>query len=127
MTETSTHDIRVDVETRYLSDQSDPDQERFVFSYTITLQNQGNVAARLLSRKWRITDANGKVQEVEGEGVVGEFPHLDPGESYRYTSGTIIATPVGSMEGHYRMEADDGDEFHAPIEPFRLAVPGVIN
>ncbi len=127
MSDPGTHEIQVDVETRYLADQSDPEQERYVFSYTITMRNEGSIPARLLGRRWRITDANGKVQEVSGEGVVGEFPHLDPGESYRYTSGTILATPVGSMEGRYQMEGDDGSEFEAPIEAFRLAVPGVIN
>ncbi|MEA5445485.1 Co2+/Mg2+ efflux protein ApaG [Gammaproteobacteria bacterium AB-CW1] len=127
MTDNPEHNIQIQVETRYLDGQSDPGKARFVFSYTITLQNEGSVGARLLKRHWLITDANGKVQEVRGDGVVGEYPYLQPGEAYQYTSGTILETPVGSMQGDYLMEADDGDQFRAPIAPFRLAVPGVVN
>lgn len=119
--------IQIEVNTRFLQGQSDPAQSRYVFSYTVTLTNEGDVAAKLRKRHWLITDANGKVQEVHGDGVVGEYPYLQPGESYQYTSGTILETPVGSMEGSYRMEGDDGREFDAPISPFRLAIPGVIN
>ncbi|WP_445353959.1 Co2+/Mg2+ efflux protein ApaG [Natronospira bacteriovora] len=121
------HNILVDVSTRFLQSESDPVQGRYVFAYTITLRNDGRIAAKLLKRHWVITDANGKVQEVHGDGVIGEYPYLQPGESYEYTSGTIIETPVGSMEGSYLMEADDGQSFDAPIAPFRLAVPGVVN
>lgn len=127
MTDENRNVIRVQVDTRFLDNQSDPAKSRYVFSYTITLRNDGELAARLLKRHWLITDANGKVQEVTGEGVVGEFPYLQPGQSYEYTSGTILETPVGSMEGDYLMESDDGNTFKAPVDAFRLAVPGVVN
>ncbi|UCE90252.1 MAG: Co2+/Mg2+ efflux protein ApaG [Pseudomonadota bacterium] len=121
------YNIEVDVETDYVPEQSDPDGERFVFSYTITIRNTGSVSAQLLTRHWVITDAEGKVQEVRGEGVVGEQPHLSPGEGFRYTSGTIIATPVGSMQGSYQMVADDGVEFEADIPPFTLSMPNTLH
>jgi ApaG protein len=98
-----------------------------VFAYTITMKNQGKQPARLQTRHWVITDANGRVQEVHGEGVVGEHPYLVPGESYRYTSGTVLETPVGSMHGRYRWTADDGTEFDAPIPAFTLAIPGALH
>ena len=119
--------IRVDVETAYVEEQSDPQDGRFVFSYTITIRNQGVTPARLLTRHWIITDANGKVQEVRGDGVVGEQPYLKPGQGFRYSSGAVIETPVGAMQGSYQMVADDGEQFDAPIPPFRLAIPGVLN
>ena len=121
------HDIRVDVVTSYVEEQSNPGDGRFVFSYTITIRNEGEVPAKLLTRHWIITDANGKVQEVNGEGVVGEQPYLQPGEGFRYSSGAIIETPVGAMQGSYRMVADDGQHFDAPIAPFRLAMPGLLH
>ncbi|MEP7314452.1 MAG: Co2+/Mg2+ efflux protein ApaG [Pseudomonadota bacterium] len=121
------HSIRVDVETSYLSEQSDPGEHRFVFSYTITIRNEGRVPARLVTRHWLITDANGKTQEVRGDGVVGEQPHLKPGQGFRYSSGAVIATPVGAMQGTYEMVGDDGARFDAPIAPFRLAIPGVLH
>ncbi len=124
--ESSVHKIRVDVETGYRDDQSDPRQDRYVFSYTITIRNEGKVPARLLTRHWLITDANGKVQEVRGEGVVGEQPHLKPGQGFRYSSAAVIETPVGAMQGSYQMIGDDGAEFDAPIAPFRLAMPGIL-
>ena len=117
------YDTRVEVQTSYISEQSDPDDERFVFSYTITIENHGKMPAKLLSRHWYITDANGNVQEVEGDGVVGEQPYLKPGDGFRYTSGTILKTPLGSMHGTYRMLADDGTEFETPIAPFTLSIP----
>lgn len=120
------HKIRVDVETAFVEAQSDPRAPRYVFSYTITIRNEGTVAARLLSRHWIITDANGKVQEVRGDGVVGEQPHLKPGQGFRYSSGTAIETPVGTMQGSYQMVTDDGQHFDAPIHPFRLAKPGIL-
>ena len=126
-TENQANDIRVDVETSYVSAQSDPGQNRFVFAYTITIRNQGDVPAKLLTRHWLITDANGKVQEVRGEGVVGEQPHIKPGEGYRYSSGAVLETPVGSMQGAYQMVNDQGEKFDAPIAPFRLAVPGLLH
>ena len=119
--------ISVAVDTRYLEDQSDPDEHRYVFAYTITIRNRGTVPAKLLGRHWVITDANGKVQEVRGEGVVGEQPHLMPGQGFRYTSGAVLETPVGSMQGSYRMLADNGVEFDAPIAAFTLAIPGKIH
>ncbi len=125
--ESSQHKIRVEVDTSYLADQSDPKDKRYVFSYTITIRNEGSVPARLLTRHWIITDSNGKVQEVRGEGVVGEQPHLLPGQGFRYTSGAVLETPVGAMQGSYQMLADDGVKFDAPIPPFTLAIPGTIH
>jgi ApaG protein len=119
--------IRIDGETAFLEDQSEPTSDRYVFAYTITIRNEGRVAARLLSRHWVITDSNGKVQEVRGSGVVGEQPYLKPGQGFRYSSGAVIETPVGAMQGSYEMLADDGERFDAAIRPFRLAVPGVLN
>jgi ApaG protein len=125
--EPNRHRISVDVDTRYVEDQSDPVENRFVFAYTITIRNEGDVPARLLKRHWVITDANGKVQEVRGDGVVGEQPYLKPGQGFRYTSGAVLETPVGAMEGSYQMLADDGVSFDAPISAFRLAIPGKIH
>jgi ApaG protein len=122
----SANKIRVDVETAYVDEQSDPNEHRFVFSYTITIRNEGAVPARLLTRHWIITDANGKVQEARGDGVVGEQPHLKPGQGFRYTSGAVIETPVGAMQGTYEMIDDEGQRFAAPIQPFRLAMPGIL-
>lgn len=119
--------IRVEVETSYIEEQSDPRDKRFVFSYTITIRNEGQVPARLLTRHWIITDANGNVKETRGDGVVGEQPYLKPGQGFRYSSGAVIETPVGTMQGSYQMVADDGQQFDAPIAPFRLAMPGVLH
>lgn len=121
------HRIRVEVETNFVDEQSDARERRFVFAYTITIRNEGQVPARLLTRHWVITDANGKVQEVRGDGVVGEQPYLKPGQGFRYSSGAIIETPVGAMQGTYQMVADDGKHFDAPIAPFTLAMPGVLH
>jgi ApaG protein len=121
------HRIRVDVATSYVEDQSNPTEGRFVFAYTITIRNEGQVAARLMTRHWIITDANGKVQEVQGEGVVGEQPYLKPGQGFRYSSGATLETPVGVMQGSYRMVADGGEVFDAPIAPFTLAMPGMLH
>ncbi len=120
-------DIRIKVATSYMDDQSQPDADRYVFAYTITISNDGDEPATLRSRHWIITDANGKVQEVSGDGVVGEQPHLSPGEDFRYSSGAVLETPVGAMQGMYRMETDTGDHFDAPIAPFTLAVPGLLH
>ena len=125
--EQTPHKIRVDVDTSSLEDQSDPKERRYVFSYTITIRNEGNTPARLLTRHWIITDSNGKVQEVRGEGVVGEQPYLKPGQGFRYSSGAVLETPVGAMQGSYQMVADDGEQFDAPISPFRLAMPGLLH
>ena len=119
--------ISVRAQSVYILEQSQPDKDRYAFAYTITLQNTGQTAARLLDRHWVITDANGRVQEVRGDGVVGEQPHLEPGESFRYTSGTLLETPVGSMHGSYGMIADDGTRFDAEIPPFSLAIPKTLH
>jgi ApaG protein len=110
-----------------MEEQSSPEDNRYVFSYTITIHNGGSLPARLLNRHWLITDSNGKVQEVKGAGVVGEHPYLQPGEDYRYTSGAIIETPVGSMQGSYEMVADDGVHFDAPIATFSLSIPRTLH
>jgi len=124
--DTERNKIRVDVETNFLDEQSDPKDNRYVFSYTITIRNEGAVPAKLLSRRWLITDANGKVQEVRGDGVVGEQPHLKPGQGFRYSSGAVLETPVGAMQGSYQMVTDEGMRFDAPIAAFRLAMPGIL-
>lgn len=121
------YSIEVEVDTQYIAEQSLPDQDHFVFAYTITISNSGDIPAQLLRRHWVITDANNKVQEVKGEGVVGEQPHLKPGESYRYTSGTMLETPVGTMRGSYHMIADDGVEFDADIPQFTLSMPRTLH
>jgi ApaG protein len=118
--------ISVEVETSYVDEQSDPNERRYVFSYTITIRNEGAVPARLLTRHWIITHGNGKVQEVRGDGVVGEQPHLKPGQGFRYSSGAVLETPVGAMQGSYEMIDDDGQRFDVPIRPFRLAMPGIL-
>lgn len=120
-------EIRIEVASHYVDDQSEPDVGRFVFAYTITIENTGDIPAKLLSRRWLITDANGKVREVSGDGVVGEQPRLNPGESFRYSSGAVLDTPVGAMQGSYRMQADDGLDFDAQIPAFTLAVPGMLH
>ncbi|MFP7723473.1 Co2+/Mg2+ efflux protein ApaG [Lysobacter sp. A3-1-A15] len=122
-----TYAVDVEVETRFLDEQSAPDQDRYVFAYTIHIHNRGCVPAQLLRRHWRITDANGKVQEVRGEGVVGEQPHLDPGEGFEYTSGAVLETDLGTMEGSYAMVADDGTRFEVPIPAFTLSVPRTLH
>ncbi|MCC5794112.1 MAG: Co2+/Mg2+ efflux protein ApaG [Chromatiales bacterium] len=122
-----TPEIQISVETMYLPEQSEPEQARYVFGYTISIRNKGDRAAQLLRRKWLITDANGKVQQVEGEGVIGEQPVIQPGQSHRYSSGAVLDTPVGTMEGSYGFVAEDGQHFQAPIPCFRLAVPGVLH
>ncbi|KAA6187674.1 Co2+/Mg2+ efflux protein ApaG [Thiohalocapsa marina] len=112
--------IQVSAVSQPVPEQSDPAAGTYVFAYTITISNLGLVAAKLLDRHWIVTDADGKTQEVRGAGVVGEQPHLQPGESYRYTSGTQISTPVGTMHGRYGMLADDGIRFEAEIPAFSL-------
>ena len=121
------HAIDIAVATRFLDEQSSPDADRYVFAYTIRIHNSGEVPARLLSRHWVITDANGKVQEVRGAGVVGEQPWLRPGEDFEYTSGAVLETALGTMRGSYQMVADDGTEFDAPIAPFTLSVPRTLH
>ena len=129
------YDIEVSVDTRFVDDQSAPADNRYVFAYTITLHNTGAVPARLqtrhwvqlLSRHWVITDANGKVQEVRGEGVVGEQPWMRPGDAYQYTSGAVLETAVGTMRGSYQMLADDGTRFDAQIPQFTLSIPRTLH
>ena len=123
----STYNTQVKVQTNYLADQSQPDAGRYVFSYTVTIENHGDIPAKLLTRHWYITDADGNVEEVEGEGVVGEQPYLKPGDGFRYTSGTVLETPVGSMYGTYHMLADDGTEFDTHIPAFTLSVPHTLH
>ena len=127
MARESRYDIEVNAVTLYLADQSDEAAGRFVFAYTITLRNTGSVAAQLVSRHWVITDAQGRVQEVRGLGVVGEQPLLEPGQTFEYTSGTAIATAVGTMKGAYQMVATDGTRFEATIPEFTLSVPRVLH
>jgi len=121
------HAIDIAVATRFLDDQSAPEADRYVFAYTIRIHNSGEVPARLISRHWVITDANGKVQEVRGAGVVGEQPWLRPGEEFEYTSGAVLETALGTMHGSYQMVADDGTEFDAPIAPFTLSIPRTLH
>ena len=121
------HKIDVSVETRFLDEQSAPRENRFVFAYTITISNHGEVPARLLTRHWVITDANGKVQEVRGDGVIGEQPWMRPGDDFRYTSGAVLETAVGTMRGSYEMLADDGTRFDAAIPEFTLSVPRTLH
>jgi ApaG protein len=127
MAESKQYQVRVDVVTQYLPDQSEPEQSRFTFAYTITIANTGTVAAQLISRHWVITDANNEVQEVRGLGVVGHQPLLQPNQSFEYTSGCVLTTPVGSMKGSYQMTAEDGTQFEAPIAEFVLSMPRVLH
>jgi len=127
LNESNNAHIDVDVTTNYIEDQSSPEQNRFVFSYTVTIRNTGSLAAKLLTRHWIINDANGNIQEVHGEGVVGEQPYLRPDDSFEYTSGTVIETPVGSMEGSYQMITDDGLAFDANIPAFTLSLPNALH
>jgi ApaG protein len=127
MSEIDNAQIDIDVVTDYIAEQSDPTVDRYVFAYTITINNRGEIPAKLLNRHWLITDANGKVQEVRGAGVVGEQPHLNPGEHFEYTSGAVLETPVGVMEGEYEMVTDEGDTFLAPIDRFSLAIPRTLH
>lgn len=127
MTENAEYTFRISVRTQYLDDQSDPEDDRFVFAYTIVISNTGERPAKLTNRHWIITDANGEVTEVRGQGVVGEQPVIKPGEQFQYTSGTVITTPIGTMEGKYHMEGEDGISFDTPIPVFSLAHPGSIH
>lgn len=119
--------INVHVQTTYMAAQSVPQQQRFVYAYTITISNQGEIPAQLISRHWRISDANDNLQEVKGVGVVGEQPLIAPGKSYTYTSGVVLETETGIMEGTYHMRADNGDLFDAPIPAFALVPPHAIH
>ena len=121
------YEISISPQSQYLADQSDEPAGRFVFAYTITLRTTGSISAQLVSRHWIITDANNQIQEVKGLGVVGEQPLLAPGESYQYTSGAAIATPVGTMRGTYQMVAVEGTRFDAPIPEFTLSIPRTLH
>ncbi len=127
MTNSADHAFDIDVATRYLDDQSAPEEGRFVFAYTISIRNSGKVPARLISRHWIITDANGKVEEVTGDGVVGEQPWLRPGDGFEYTSGAVLETSLGTMRGTYDILADDGTRFAAPIPAFTLSMPRTLH
>lgn len=127
MSDDTKYNVHVSVANTFIPEQSDPERNRYVFAYTVTLRNDGTMPAQLLSRHWVITHGNGKTEEVRGEGVVGEQPHLNPGESYEYTSGTILETPVGDMRGSYQMQADDGVEFEAVIPQFTLSLPHTLH
>ncbi|MFY9328338.1 MAG: Co2+/Mg2+ efflux protein ApaG [Georgfuchsia sp.] len=127
MAESKKYEIRVDVETQYLPEQSHPEEDRFTFAYTVTITNTGSVAAQLISRHWIIADADNQVQEVRGLGVVGLQPLLQPEQVFEYTSGCVLTTPVGSMRGSYQMAAEDGIQFEAPIAEFVLSMPRVLH
>jgi ApaG protein len=127
MIDSKKYAFKVTVQTAYLSDQSEPEDNKYAFAYTVTISNVGNISAQLISRHWIITDANNHVQEVKGLGVVGAQPLLAPGQQFEYTSGTLLATPVGAMRGSYKIVAEDGNFFDAVIEPFTLAVPKLLN
>ncbi len=127
MIDSKKYAFQVAVQTAYLPDQSDLEDNKYAFAYTVTISNVGNISAQLISRHWIITDANNHVQEVKGLGVVGAQPLLAPGQQFEYTSGTLLATPVGAMRGSYTIVAEDGNFFDALIEPFTLAVPKLLN
>ncbi|HRB29228.1 MAG: Co2+/Mg2+ efflux protein ApaG [Pseudomonadota bacterium] len=127
MDEEKKYEIGINIRTAYLSDQSDEDSDRYVFAYTITIANIGNVTAQLISRSWIILNGDGTSQEVRGLGVVGEQPLLKPGDSFEYTSGTVISTPVGSMKGSYQMTTEDGVQFDVDIPEFILSAPRVLH
>ncbi|MGH8273810.1 MAG: Co2+/Mg2+ efflux protein ApaG [Gammaproteobacteria bacterium] len=126
MTE-SRREIKVQVTSDFLAPQSEPAEHRYVFAYTVTLENTGDIGAQLLTRHWIITDADGEVREVHGEGVIGETPYLKPGAGFRYSSGAVLTTPLGIMQGSYQWIGDDGVPFDASIPLFRLAVPGLLH
>lgn len=127
MTNRGRYAVDIKAEAVYLPTQSNPTGRRYAFAYTVTIRNTGAVDVTLLSRHWIITDAEGEAREVRGEGVVGQQPRIAPGESFRYTSGTVIETPVGTMHGSYRLQASDGIKFDAAIEAFRLADPRTVH
>ena len=127
MADSKKYEIQVTTQVEYIPEQSSEEQDRYVFAYTITITNTGSITAQLISRHWVITDANNSMQEVRGLGVVGEQPLLKPGESFEYTSGSAIATPVGTMKGTYQMVAEDGTKFDATISEFTLSMPRVLH
>ncbi len=124
---TEKNKIIVESTPYFIAEQSAPEKAKYVFAYTITITNEGSVPARLLTRHWLITDSNGKIQEVKGDGVIGEQPYLKPGEMFRYTSGAILETSVGTMHGQYAMCSDEGDSFNALIPKFTLSIPRTLH
>ena len=127
MAESKKYQIAASAIPQFIADQSDPDAERYVFAYTISIENVGTVTAQLISRHWIITDANARVQDVRGLGVVGQQPLLKPGEKFEYTSGCQLDTPVGTMRGSFQMTAEDGSQFEAEIAEFTLSIPRVLH
>ena len=127
MDETADYTLEIQIATQFLDEESIPEQDRYVFAYTIRIRNLGRLPAQLLARHWIITDGNGRTEEVHGDGVVGEQPRLEPGEQFTYTSGATLPTSVGTMEGRYDMVGDDGTRFDAPIPPFTLAAPRTLH
>jgi ApaG protein len=127
MPDTNKYQIDVQPMPQYIPDQSDPDNGRYVFSYTVTIKNIGKIGAQLVSRHWIITDGNNEIQEVRGLGVIGKQPLLQPGESFEYTSGSVLTTPIGTMKGSYQMVAEDGTHFSAEIPEFVLASPRALH
>jgi ApaG protein len=121
------YNINVGVISEFLAEQSDPSRNRYVFAYKVTITNSGIQSAQLISRKWIITDGDGKIQEVSGDGIVGKQPIIEPGQQHQYTSGSVLETKVGSMSGFYSMVAADGHEFYAPIPPFTLSYPNALH
>jgi ApaG protein len=127
MTAEPDYSLEIQIATQFLDEESSPEHDRYVFSYTVRIRNLGRLPAQLLARHWIITDANGRVEEVHGDGVVGEQPRLEPGEDFTYTSGAVLTTAVGTMEGSYDMLGDDGTRFDAAIPPFTLSVPRTLH
>ena len=127
MDETADYTLEIQIATQFLDEESIPEQDRYVFAYTIRIRNLGRLSAQLLARHWIITDGNGRTEEVHGDGVVGEQPRLEPGEQFTYTSGATLPTAVGTMEGSYDMVGDDGTRFDAPIAPFALSIPRTLH
>jgi ApaG protein len=127
MEKNSSYKIQISSQVKHIAEQSDEADNRFVFSYTITVTNNGESTVQLLGRHWVITDSNNQTQEVRGQGVVGEQPVIKPGQSFEYTSGTVLSTPVGTMTGSYQMVAEDGSKFEAPVPQFVLSVPRVLH
>ena len=127
MPDTNKYQIEIQPLPQYVPDQSDPDNGRYVFTYTVIIKNIGEIAAQLVARPWIITDGNNEIQEVRGLGVVGKQPLLQPGESFEYTSGSVLTTPIGTMKGSYQMVAEDGTHFSAEIPEFVLASPRALH
>jgi ApaG protein len=127
MSDAMASSVRVSVEARYIAEQSSPEQHQYLFAYHVTITNDGAEPVQLISRHWIITDGAGRIEEVKGSGVVGQQPRIPPGDSFEYTSGCPLRTPVGTMEGSYHMVTDDGRKFEAPIAPFTLACPEALN